>query len=93
MSLASDEIKLRIPPEQKAFLQRAAEATGLKVSQFIREAAQARADDVLAAIELRQATPLSDDEFAEMLRALDLPGRPAERVVAAASTLRSLELD
>ena len=93
MSLASDEIKLRIPPAQKAVLQRAADATGVKVSQFIREAAQARADDVLAAAQLRQVTVLSDDSFDALLEALDAPGRPVSRVAEAAVTLRAVELD
>lgn len=65
----------------------------MKVSQFIREAAQARADDVLAAAQLRQVTVLSDDSFDALLEALDAPGRPVSRVAEAAVTLRAVELD
>ena len=90
MSLASEEIKLRIPPEQKDLLQRAAEAAGVKMSQFIRDAAQARADEVLADIAIRQATVLSPSAFDDLLMALDAAGRPVERLVVAAETLRAV---
>lgn len=93
MSTATDEIKLRIPPEQKHTIQQAAEVTGVNMSQFIRDAAQARADEVLAAIGFRQFTVIPPASFGALLRALDEPGRPNAKLVEAARALRSLELD
>jgi len=93
MSAATDEIKLRIPPEQKTTIQQAAEAAGVNLSQFIREAAQTRADEVLAQVQLRQVTVIPPASFDELLNALDEPGRPSRKLVEAARALRSLELD
>lgn len=82
---ATERIELRLQPNQKATLARAAAVAGVKVAELIRDSALDRAEAVLAA---QATTVLPAGYFDELLEALDSPGEAnqalREAMVAAA---------
>jgi uncharacterized protein (DUF1778 family) len=72
MKRAATRLEFRIRPEAKRRIQQAADLLALPVSDFVRSAAEMRADQVLRN---SAATVVSADFFDELLRALDHPPR------------------
>jgi uncharacterized protein (DUF1778 family) len=93
MSIATEEIKFRLSVEAKSELQLAAETMGIGLSQFLRQAAAQLADEVLEAARLRQITAMPPIAFDELVAALDDPGKPNRKLLAAARRRAQLDLD
>lgn len=70
MSAAVANINLRVRPEQKTLIERAADTIGVNRTQFMLEASVQRAESVLAD---RSRFVLSDDTFSEFVQALEAP--------------------
>ena len=82
MVVASSRLEVRVRPESKARLERAAELVQLPVSEFVRAAAEQRADEVLR--EHDATTRVPAEFFDDLLAALDAPA-VANAALAAAS--------
>lgn len=76
-----DRIDLRISPDLKALLSRAASYRGMSLSSFLVSIAADRAKEVVAEHETLTLTPRDWDAF---LAALDNADRPRPRLAAAA---------
>ncbi|MDX1887900.1 DUF1778 domain-containing protein [Mycolicibacterium sp. 120270] len=72
MSVRDDRLQVRIDAVAKRRLEDAADEVHLSVSAFVLQAAQTRADQVLAERELIRLSPRAAEVFAEAL------SRPAE---------------
>ncbi|MDN5859283.1 MAG: DUF1778 domain-containing protein [Pseudonocardia sp.] len=73
--------EFRIPPEAKTRIEEAAALSGETASDFARQAAIARAEEILS----RQTTTLVPPDFFDvLLRELDEPAEPNERLADAA---------
>ena len=81
-----DRIDLRISPDLKALLSRAASYCGMSLSSFLVSIAADRAKEVVAEHETLTLTPREWDAF---LVALDDADRPRPRLEAAARRYRS----
>ena len=81
-----DRIDLRISPDLKALLSRAASYSGMSLSSFLVSIAADRAKEVVAEHETLTLTPRDWDAF---LAALDDADRPRPRLAAAARRYRS----
>jgi uncharacterized protein (DUF1778 family) len=81
-----DRIDLRISPDLKALLSRAASYCGMSLSGFLVSIAADRAKEVVAEHETLTLTPREWDAF---LMALDDADRPRPRLEAAARRYRS----
>ncbi|TMK39941.1 MAG: DUF1778 domain-containing protein [Actinobacteria bacterium] len=68
----SRRIEIRVTDEERVAQEAAAEALGVTLSEFYRQAARASAEEVLAE---RSRVVLDDDEAARFLDALDHPER------------------
>jgi uncharacterized protein (DUF1778 family) len=75
-----DRLQIRVGPEDKSLLQRAAAAAHLNVSAFVLQAAAARAEELLAERQTIQLDPRAAAAFAEALRR---PAEVNERLAAA----------
>jgi uncharacterized protein (DUF1778 family) len=73
----SRRIEIRVTEEEHAAEEAAARTLGVSLSEFFRQAASARAADVLAE---RSRVVLDDDEAQRFLDALDHPDRYVERL-------------
>jgi uncharacterized protein (DUF1778 family) len=73
-------LQIRLEPEQKAILERAAAATHLNVSAFVLQAAAMQAESVLAE---RQRIRLSPEAAAAFTEALEAPARVNRRLAHA----------
>ena len=73
----SRRIEIRVTEEEHAAEEAAALTLGVSLSEFFRQAASARAADVLAE---RSRVVLDDDEAKRFLDALDHPDRYVERL-------------
>jgi uncharacterized protein (DUF1778 family) len=73
MAVKTSRIEIRVPDDEKELQAAAASALGESVSEFIRRAARAEAERVLAE---RSRIELDDDQARAFLAALD---RPTER--------------
>lgn len=80
MSTAADRLEMRLLPEEKSLLARAAEIEGSKLSQFVLEPALKRAHKVLAAA--GQVTT-SARGYRDVLDALANPPKPTRVLIAA----------
>lgn len=80
--VASARLEVRVRPDSKARLERAAELSQVPLSDFVRSAAEARAEQVLA--EYESTTRVPAEFFDELLAALDAPARPNAALTAAA---------
>ena len=75
-SRASDELRFRLSPEDKALITEAAAVQGVSISSFVRDPSVDRAKAVLAEASLRHVTLLSAEEFDELMARLDHPVDP-----------------
>ena len=80
MGVKDERLQIRVNPEEKRLLERAADASHLSVSAFVVAAAAERAESVLAE---RQVVALSAAEAAAFSVALQEPARVNERLAAA----------
>lgn len=81
MSVTKDErLQIRVDPDQKRLLERAAEASNISVSAFVLQSAAAQAAEVLAE---RQRIALSPTAAAAFTEALDAPAKVNQRLATA----------
>jgi len=80
MNAATERLDIRLPPEEKRVLARAAQLEGVKVSQFILAPALERARRVIADAE--QVT-VKAKVFHDVLEALASPPQPTTALIAA----------
>jgi uncharacterized protein (DUF1778 family) len=85
---ATARLEVRVRPEVKARIEHAAELAQVPVSDFVRSAAEERADRVLA--EHQTQTRVPADFFDALLDALDAPPRANPALAAAADRARTL---
>ena len=78
-----DTLNLRIPPEERNLIDRAAEAAGKTRTDFILSAARRAAEDTLLDRAILSVTP---EAYAEFLARLDAPAQPNERLRATMQT-------
>lgn len=89
MSTVKDErLQIRVEPQLKQLLERAADATHESLSSFVLRAASLRAEDVLAERSRIQLTPEAALAFDE---ALSQPARVNERLAAALDRPRGFD--
>lgn len=72
-----DTLNLRIRPEERGLIDRAATLTGKTRTDFVLEAARRAAEDALLD---RAVFAVSPDAYAAFLARLDAPPRPNERL-------------
>lgn len=72
-----DTLNLRIPPEERNLIDRAAEAAGKTRTDFILSAARRAAEETLLD---RTILSVSPEAYAEFLARLDEPAKPNERL-------------
>lgn len=80
MHAATDRLELRLPPEEKDLLARAAQLEGVKISQFLLGPALKRARKVVAVAD--QVTTTAKG-YRDVLDALAKPPKPTKALVAA----------
>ena len=80
MNTATDRLEMRLPPEEKGLLTRAAQIQGVKLSQFVLGPALKRARKVIA--EAEQVTTTAR-EYKDVLDALAHPPKPTKALRAA----------
>lgn len=80
--VASARLEVRVRPDSKARLERAAELSQVPLSDFVRSAAEQRADEVLAEHDATTRVPAAF--FDDLLTALDAPARPNRALADAA---------
>jgi uncharacterized protein (DUF1778 family) len=85
---ATARLEVRVRPEVKARIERAAELAQVPVSDFVRSAAEERAEAVLA--EHQTQTHVPADFFDALLDALDAPPRANPALTKAAERARAL---
>ena len=85
---ASARVEIRVRPDFKTRLERAAALAQIPVSEFVRSAVEDRAEQVIA--ESETSTLVPGEFFDELLAALDAPAVPNPALSSAA--LRSREL-
>ncbi len=78
---ASERIEVRLRPEQRREVERASSLLQMTISDFVREAVTARAEEVLAE---ETATMVPPDFFNDLLAVLGEPPRPNPALAAAA---------
>lgn len=83
---ATARLEVRVDPASKARLERAAELANVPMSDFVRTAAEERADQVLRDHETQTTVPAAF--FDELLEALDSPVRPNDALARAAKRAR-----
>ena len=74
---ARDSLNLRIKPELRGLIDRAAQLAGKNRTDFVLEAARRAAEDALLD---RTVFTVSPEAYAEFLARLDAPPRPNERL-------------
>jgi uncharacterized protein (DUF1778 family) len=85
---ATSRLDVRVRPDVKARMERAAALEQVPVSEFVRSAAEDRAERVLREHETRTVVPA---EFLDdLLAALDAPGKPDAALSRAARRARKL---
>jgi uncharacterized protein (DUF1778 family) len=75
--LKRDTLNLRIKPEERNLIDRAAKLRGKNRTDFVLEAARAAAEDALLDQTIISATP---EAYAAFLERLDAPPQPNERL-------------
>lgn len=83
---ATARLEVRLEPDSKARLERAAELAHVPVSDFVRSAAEERAEQVLH--EHDAQTTVSASFFDDLLAALDAPSQANDRLARAAERAR-----
>jgi uncharacterized protein (DUF1778 family) len=76
-TLRRDTLNLRIKPEERGLIDRAARATGKTRTDFVLEAARRAAEDALLD---RTLLTVSPEAYAAFLKRLDEPPHPNERL-------------
>lgn len=84
---ATARMDLRVRPETKATIERAAALLGEPVSEFVRTTVEQRAAQIVAEHEVRTRVPAAF--FDELLAALETPPAPAPALVRAAQRART----
>lgn len=85
---ATARLEVRLRPDTKARLERAAALAQVPVSDFVRSAAEDRAGQLLA--EYDTQTPVPAAFYDELLAALDAPAQPNPALSRAADRARDL---
>ncbi len=85
---ATARLEVRVRPDSKARLERAAALTQVPVSEFVRSAAEQRAEQVLAEHDTQTVVPA--EFYDELLAALDASARPNAALSRAAHRAREL---
>lgn len=80
MHAATDRIEMRLPPEEKNLLARAAQLEGVKLSQFLLAPALKRARKLIAEAEQIDTTAQG---YKDVLDALAKPPKPTQSLIAA----------
>lgn len=84
---ASARLEVRVRPESKARIERAAALVHVPVSDFVRSAAEERAAQVMSEHEAYTSVPA--EFFDELLAALDAPPDPAAALTRGAKRART----
>lgn len=85
---ATARLEIRLRPDSKARLERAAALTQVPVSEFVRSAAEQRAEQVLAEHDTQTVVPA--EFYHEPLSTLDATARPNPALARAARRARDL---
>jgi uncharacterized protein (DUF1778 family) len=85
---ASARLEVRVRSDSKARLERAADLMQVPLSDFVRSAAEDRADEVLREHETQTKVPA--EFFDELLAALDVPARSNKALARAAKRARKI---
>lgn len=85
---ASARLEVRLQPESKARLERAAELAQVPVSDFVRSAAEERAEQVLREHHAQITAPAAF--FEDLLAALDAPAQSNDALAGAAKRARQV---
>ena len=85
---ATARLEVRVRPDSKARLEQAASLANVPLSDFVRSAAEDRADQILADHESTTRVPA--EFFDDLLAALDAPGVPNGKLSRAAQRAASL---
>jgi uncharacterized protein (DUF1778 family) len=80
MHAATERLEMRLPPDDKGLLVRAAQIEGVKVGQFVLAPALARAREVIAEAEQVVTTAKG---YRDLLDALAKPPKPTKALIAA----------
>lgn len=80
MHTSTERLEMRVPPEDKGLLTRAAEIQGVKLSQFVLGPAVARARQVIAEAEQVKTTA---NGYQDLLEILAKPPKPTKALIAA----------
>jgi uncharacterized protein (DUF1778 family) len=83
---ATARLEVRLQPDSKARLERAAELAHVSVSDFVRSAAEERAEQVLREHDAQTKVPARF--FDDLLAALDAPAQPNDALARAAERAR-----
>lgn len=84
---ATARLEVRVRPESKARIERAAALAHVPVSDLVRSAAEERAEQVMAEHEAHTSVPAAF--FDDLLAALDAPAEPSAALTRAAERARS----
>jgi uncharacterized protein (DUF1778 family) len=85
---ATARLEVRVRPDTKARLERAAALAKVPVSDFVRSAAEDRAEQIL--LEHESQTTVPAEFFDDLLAALDAPAQPNAALTRAALRARGL---
>lgn len=85
---ATARLELRVRPDSKARLERAAALAQVPLSDFVRSAAEDRAEQVLREHDTQTSVPA--EFFDDLLSALDSPAQPNQALSRAAQRARDL---
>ncbi len=85
---ATARLEVRLQPDSKARLERAAELAHVPVSDFVRSAAEERAEQVLREHDAQTTVPAGF--FDDLLAALDAPAQANDALARAAERARSV---
>lgn len=87
---ATQRVEFRIDPDSRSRIEQAAHLVSLPLSEFVRSAAEERANEVLAA---QRETLVPADYFDALIASLDAPDVPNEPLQRAARRARELFTD
>lgn len=85
---ATARLEVRVRPESKARIQRAAKLEGQEVSDFVRGTVEARAERVIAEHDTMTVVP--PEFYDELMAALDAPNEPSLALQRAAALARDI---
>ena len=88
MVAASARLEFRVRPDRKSLIERAAELVHEPVSEFVRTAAEEKADRIIREYEATTTVPAGF--FDDLLEALDTPASPSVALARAAKRARDV---